>query len=569
MKYYARRKEMIKNGLYILIGAVGIGWITHHLKIIQLEDKDLVVDQVLEAPVISVSEQEISLNIDEIIKNAAKPLSKESIAHIVMNNLPGGDYFDYVKIKQEPVQKVEITYSTKQYEEMLSKARKDQMSLIDASIVMGLYPEVDVIEVNILEKVGKYSKILYRPDLEDYFGIEMDTKDDKNTFERMAKEFLDAEHVSAYWNRKHPYDSYLGEEVEAFYKTNFPVIQDKEQIFPYINEALEESLVEKYGYKLFLQGLKYDNALMNYYCAYRLVEYYDSIYKEEIMLELANCQVHSQDLRVQNACRSVIDFLTNLQENEVRVLDRYKETTLGGGEKLFALNERGLRVLAKWEGKVQAGIDIVSISPRNNYLLCMAVTSERNYIYLLPIQSNDEIQTFVLQEDGVYVLENSERVKKGDELINLMNSSIKKSEEEIENSLFDWYYAAFVKILVGEEKYIYDGVTNQLRTYEQFNNNFDRNDLQTYLDERFRYAVKKSSFYYPTKAETHCIYIGEEKIVVREYSYAGLKNVELNEQKGEEEVLKGRRWERGKLVVNYSGNNQEIIRALDEIMKKD
>lgn len=567
MKGYSRRKEMIKNGIYIVVGVVGIVLITNQLQAVGVENDKQVVKEVEEMPVISVSEQELSLNIEEIIKSSEAPISSEHMTEL-MTKLPEKEYLQKVEIKlgvkPGEVQKVAITYDTKQYEQMLSKARKDQMSLIDASIIMALYSEIDRVEVSILEKDSKYFRILYRPDLEDYFGIKMDTKDNRNAFERIAKEFLDAEHVSAYWNRKHPYDSELGEEVEAFFKLNFPILQDTQETFPYIDEEMEESLVEKYGYKLFLQGLKYDNPLMNYYCAYRLVEYYDSIHKEEIMLELANCQVHSKDSRVQNACGVAVELLTNLQDGEVRLFDRYKETTLGGGEKLFKIDKSGISVFAKWEGSVPAGLNIVSISPRNSYVLCMAVTNERNYIYALPIQAQDKVQVFSLKEEGAYITDTNESVKKGDELINLMNSRIHKSKKEIENSVFEWYYASFVKVIVDGENYIYDGETNQLMTYDEFSSQFDQKKLQAYLDERFKYTVKKSSFYYPTKAEASCIYIDEEKLVIREYSYIGQKTVEFNSP--EEKTLQGRRWDKGKVVVNYSGNNQEIIRALNEIM---
>ena len=554
---------MIKNGIYIVVGVVGIILITHELQAIGAENDKQVVKEAEEMPVISVSEQELSLDIEKIIESAKAPISDEGMTELI-TKLPGGEYFQKAIVQQGEVQKVTITYDTKQYAQILSKARKDQLSLIDASVTMALYPEIDRVEVSILEKDDNYSRILYRPDLEDYFGIKMDIEDNISAFERIAKEFLDAEHVSAYWNRKHPYDSDLGEEVEAFFKLNFPILQDNQVTFPYIDEEMEEVLVEKYGYKLFLQGLKYDNPLMNYYCAYRLVEYYDSIHKEEIMLELANCQVHSKDPRVQNACEAVVELLTNLQDDEVRLFDRYKETTLGGGEKIFKIDESGISVFAKWEGSVPAGLNVVSISPRHSYVLCMAVTDERNYIYELPIKAQDSMQTFSLKEDGAYVINEGAYVKKGDELIDLMDNQIHKSKKQIENSIFDWYYASFVKIIVEGETYIYDGDTNQLITYEQFSNYFDQKKLQAYLDERFRYTARKSSFYYPTKAETSCIYIDEEKIVIREYSYVGQKKVELNNP--EEKTLQGKRWDKGKVAINYSGKNQEIIRALDEIM---
>ena len=563
MKYYSRRKETLKNAIYIVVGAAGVILITHQLQAVGVENDKQIVKEVDEVPVIAVSEQELSLNIEEILKNSQTPISQEKMAQLVVK-LPAREYLKKVEINSGAVQKVTITYDTGQYEQMLSKARKDQISLIDASVIMALYSEIDRVEVKIVEKEGEYFKILYRPDLEDYFGIKMDTKDNRNAFERIAKEFLDAEHVSAYWNQKHPYDSELGEEVEAFFKLNFPILQDAEETFPYIDEQMEEALVEKYGYKLFLQGLKYDNPLMNYYCAYRLVEYYDSIHKEEIMLELANCQVHSKDSRVQKACADVVELLTNLQEDEVRLVDRYKETTLGGGEKLFKIDKNGISVFAKWEGSVPAGLNVVSISPRNSYVMCMAVTNERNYIYVLPIQSQDKMQVFSLKEEGAYKLEQNESVKKVDELINLMNNQIHKSKKQIENSVFEWYYASFVKVIVDGEDYIYDGEANQLMTDEAFNNQFDQKKLQAYLDERFKYTIKKSSFYYPTKAQTHCIYIDEEKLVIREYSYIGQKTVEFNSP--EEKALQGKRWDKGKVVVNYYGKNQEIIRALNEIM---
>lgn len=563
MKYYVRRKEVIKCFFYLVLGVIGIIYITSQLEMINL--KSMSANESVEVPIISVSEKDTSVNIEQLTNCYNLDIDEENMQLFVKAYLPGGHYFSGIDARIEENRKMIISYCTEQEEQILSKAKKDQIALVDASVMMGLYEELDSVEVEIKEKLDSYRKVFYRPDLEDYFGIRIYSKDNKNAFERIVKEFFDAEHVNNYWNRKHPYDSELGEDVENFYKLNFPVIRENENVFPYIDEALGHNLAEKYGYAFFVQGLKYENPLINYYCAYRLIEYFNTSYKEEIMLELANCEVHTKDGRVKNACKQVIDLMSKLNEDELRVFDRYKETTLGGGKTLYYIDQGGMKELARWEGSENVGMDVLSLSTHKDYLLGVAVSGERNYIYLIPTKSN---KTYSLNEQGVYDKSSGELVEQSKELISLVGMNSSYLEEELKRSILDWYYDALIKIKVGEDSYIYDGKLGKLMTEEQFTQNFDLGYLKSFLDESFHYTVKKSNFYHETKADTSCIYIGEEKLVVREYDYLTQKSLELSRQKDKEQMLKGKRWSKGKIVINYSGNNQEIIRSLDSMMEE-
>ncbi|MBE6024577.1 MAG: hypothetical protein E7231_15590 [Cellulosilyticum sp.] len=563
MKGYSRKKESVKSGLCILLGIVGVYFISEYLQTIYIDDEIPVISEIEEVgQEIVTSEIDNTLNIEAIYEWSTKILDEGNLGQLITQYLPGGAYLKSAHLQQEkePYQ-IKLTYYSEQYDKVLSKARKDQIALVDASILMSLYPDIDTIQIETMVEEKIYHKTLYRPDLEEYFGIRLEAQEGKKTFERIAKEFMSADAVSSYWGEKHLYDSPLGEEVEAFFKMNFPVVDEMNQVFPYIDEDLEQELVEEYGYSLFLQGLAYENPLMNYYSACRLIEYYGQQSTEEIMLELATCATKSEDLRVQQVCQRGVDLLKPLQEDETKVFGRFEETVLGGGRKIYKIDQEGISVLAKWKGQAQAGLKVLSLSPNNQYVLCKAQTNLQSYYYVVPLKKDYE-----LSEEGVY----KEQKKYQLELVDKLEEAL--GEEEIEQAIaeeditFVWELDSLLNIQVGEHILVYDVQKAYLQTREAFEQEFDLDDLKRYFEGNFEVNIETDQRV-RGKDKAQVLSINQE--ILKIYSYANVtqKNIALVSEQEDIKQKVGKRWSKGKLIVDYSGQSEEIIQVLNQAMQ--
>ena len=63
-----------------------------------------------------------------------------------------------------------------------------------------------------------------------------------------------------YMSQRYTYTTELGEEIDRFFKTNFPIGQISQGAeIPYMDEDLGEELVREYGYQLFVEGIKFYN----------------------------------------------------------------------------------------------------------------------------------------------------------------------------------------------------------------------------------------------------------------------------------------------------------------------
>lgn len=565
MRYYSRRKETIKSVVYILVGVVGIYAVSEKLQALNIDDEVMPIQEVTSLQLNEVSEPTFTLKTEKIYKWADQELDEAQLTRLLRDELLGGGYFKSVHLQQTKAPySIEISYQSNHYDQMLSKSKKDQIVLLDASILLSLYPEIDVVEVNIVVGDEKYNKVMNRPDLEAYFGVSIAANGDKNTFERIAEEFMDQECVSEYWNMKHPYDSKLGEDVSAFYKMKFPIVQEEAQTFEYIDEDLAIELVQKYGYKLFLEGLSYDNPLINYYCAYRLTEYYDSGNQEEIMLELATCETKSKNEKVQEACQTSIDLLSKLDDKEIRVFGRFGENVLGGGKKLYLIDDKEFGVFASWNGEKAAGLKVLSLSPDKKYVLCQANTVEETYTYVLPVDTDGEKDTaYTINENGVY---NESKLHTA-EMTSLLSERLTNQNIDKENVGFEWYLEGLMKVTVDGQSFIYNIEENTLITEEKFIQEFDSQILTKYLSTYFNVSEQVAvPFYKETTAKTKKVMLGENQIIVREYDSMAKKNIEQIQKAEEEKKIHGKRWSKGKIIVHYSGSNKDVIRALDEAM---
>lgn len=564
MKHYSRKKETLKSLLYLLIGVFGIWVVNNKLQVLAIEKKSVSVEATKEGTSEQYEKQGFDLDCTQIFSWKQKEFSEQSIRELIESQLLGGTYIEHVDLNlSNPSGYISLRYKIGEYNGMFSDARKDQIALLDASILMSLYDEINTVKVDIQMENALYSKVLYRPDLEAYYHADISAYQDLSVFERIAGEFIDSQNVSMYCKMKHPYDSLMGEEVENFYKMNFPVSLDKVHKMQYIDEELENDLVNKYGYKLFLQGLQYDNDQMNYYSAYRLMEFYESGKREEIQLALAACEIKTNCEEVKSACQKVIDFLSSLDQREMRIVGRFAESSLGGGKKIYALDERGLYVIATWQDEMEAGLSVVSVSPNNQYVLCKAITSKRSYYYILPIRPEaGEMESYIINETGIY----EDNVEYASELVALVNrQSVEADSQEMELK-FEWYLNALLQITDGTNKYYYDMERNTLETEAEFDKNFGKSFVIQYLNQHYHVTEKAASFYYPVRAEATSLLIGQEKIVVREYTSMAQKNIDLFKNAEAESKIVGRTWSKGRVIINYAGNQSDIIERISEIM---
>lgn len=567
MKYNGRKKENIKNTLIVLIGIVCLYCITMNLRNIEASTEMIELEEI-EGQNVIIEEKNIELDIDNLYESMGQAINEEEISRVVIQVL-GESYLPEVEIdSKEQSYGVIITYDETNKEQSLSKVKKEQVALVDACLLMSLFNDIDVVTIRNIRGETYEEKVIYRPDLEDYFGISLRTVDNKNTFARIANEFLSSEAVSSYWNMKHPYDSNLGEAVEKFYKYNFPSDWKIDEALPYIDETLGSDLAGQYGYKFFIQGLNYEHPLMNYYAAYRLIEYYGNSNIDEILLELASCKNKSSSEEVKAACTFVMNVLSSrLEEDEVIIFTRYSESEFQGGKKLYGLVGEKLVEIATWQGEEPGGFEVISVSSNKKSVLCKIHTLGKSYLYMIPIDTT-----------GGYVV-NETAVQKGEQIISREITNLMKEvalNEEMDSKVLQDIDAGAIQsrwllknVLIlsirGEESFVYDGNKDSLLSEDAFSQRFNTDYLVEGLKEKFDTLTEKEMTHTNEKYQVKEITIHNEKIIVYEYDNKMQKNIELLKEKQQENQVE-KQWSKGKIYVTYSGDQTDIINTLNMLM---
>ena len=567
MTYCGRKKENLRNVLIILVGLVGLFCITMHLRSLKAAE-EVIKSEEIESRAVVTEEKNIELDTDKLYESMNQVVNQQEISQVIAQ-VSGDNNIPVIEIdNREQSYSVTLTYNESSTEQSIEKAKKEQVVLLDSCLLMSLFPEIDVVIVKGISGEEHYEKVMYRPDMEDYFGMSLVDINSKAAFERVANEFLSSEAVSVYWSRKHPYDSKLGEEVEKFFKCNFPSQWQTDVALPYIEEALEADLFEKYGYKLFIQGLNYDHPLMNYYSAYRLIECYGNSNVDEILLELASCRSSSDNKQVQAACTFVMNVLSSrLEESEILIFTRYGESVLQGGKKLYGILEDKLVELASWQGEEAGGFEVVSVSNNKKNVLCKIHTSERSYLYMIPIDNM-----------GGYVV-NEMTVQKGEQVISREITNMMKEValdgswssnalQSIDEGTFQsrWLFGNVIVFAINEElSFVYDSDKGSLVDEALFNENFDATYLLQGLRERFSELTEREIITAETKFEIREVYINQEKLLIYEYNSRIEKNLDLIKEKQEQEV-QDKGWRKGEIYVTYDGNQTAIIDILNKLM---
>ena len=556
MNYNGRKKDNIKNGLILLIGLVCLWGLTMNLRSAEAAIEEMDTDEIVSQTIIT-EEKNIEIEVNELYQSMGQAVEVEEIRNVVMQVL-GDSYFPEIEIDGKgQFYSVTIIYDETNKDQVLSKAKKEQVALVNACLLMSLFNDIDDVTTRNVRGETYDEKVIYRPDIEDYFGISLEAANHKNTFTRIANEFLSSEAVDTYWSMKHPYDSQLGEVVEKFYKCNFPSKWEEEETFPYVDETLGADLVEQYGYKFFIQGLNYEHPLMNYYAAYRLVEYYGDRNLDEILLELASCKNKSDNKEVQAACTWVMNILSShLEEDEVFVFTRYSKSELQGDRKLYGLVGEKLVELASWQGEQPGGFEVISVSNNKKSVLCKIHTLEESYLYMIPI---DTIGGYVVNESAV---------QRGEEIISReLTNLIKEIGSQDESNLQSkWLFQNVLVLSASEGKsFVYDGDKDSLLDEDTFNQTFDTAYLVKGLKEKFENITEKEIIQDDEKYQIKEIDINNEKLLVYEYDSRMQKHMDLLKEEHEEASIE-KQWSKGKIYVTYKGIQSDIISALNKLM---
>lgn len=566
--YIRRREETTKNIIVLLIGIICLGLVTMNL-INSKGSKEVVeLEQILPHSV-DAEESHIQFKIEEVYQSDKQIVNKEDIEKIITKVL-GTSYLPEIQIEgKKGFYGVVITYNETNQEPNISKRKREQVALIDACLLMHLFDEVDVVTVKYTQSKMNEQRILYRLDLEDYFKISFRNYPEQKMFSKLIEEFLNSDKVSEYWSMKHPFDSSLNEEVEKFYKCNFPTQWDTlEEGLTYIDEDLGRVLNQQYGYKFWIQGLKYDHPIMNYYAAYQLIQYYGDNNLDEILLELASCKIRTKNLQVKQACDFIMNVLSKaLEPDKCVIFTTYNELIMQEREQLYGIVDNQLIQVATWQGEGQAGFEVVSLSSDKRSVLCKLHTFNGEYLYVIPIDTVGGYQvneTVVQREEVIYSRELMNLIKEvvlneemGDEVMREIDEGKLQSR---------WLFKDVLLLSVSaEESFVYDGKQNSLCSETFFNQGFDAEYLLEGLKERFIDLEEKEVDALSNECRIQEITIGTEKIWVYEYESKRQKNIALLKEKQEIKPLQTR-WSKGKIYVIYEGRDRELIKILDLLM---
>ena len=98
MRYYGRRRETIKNTIYIIIGLISLCFVSVKLQSLNIDEKIVVTNEEVEGQVGMESEQDLVLDVDKIYQWSNKPLDETQLSALLSAYLPGGGYLEKVSM---------------------------------------------------------------------------------------------------------------------------------------------------------------------------------------------------------------------------------------------------------------------------------------------------------------------------------------------------------------------------------------------------------------------------------------------------------------------------------------
>lgn len=566
MKLEGRKRQLIECGIVMTAGLLLLVGITLYRQ--EIEDVEAVEKKAEEvATKLSHKPQEIRqamIDTKMLYNQGLQPLTQKHLETVV-SGLLGNHYLKQTVLQKENLpQAVTLFYVINTQEQGLSKINRQQMALVNACSLMSLYSQIDLVKIVIEQDSEIYEQTLYRPDFEDYFSVSTLEASNLETFERFAEEFLDTDCVSTYSNCKKLFDSYLGDEVSDFYKTYFPIMKAKDEItLGKVDLEEEEGLIEKYGYKLFIQGLCYPNPSMNYYAAYQLMEDYESSHLEEILVELIACQQNTENEQVKSACKQAIDVISYKEVDTPKLFTKFNEIGSYLEPKVQGIIKGKFMSLAQWKEKEPAQIKVISMSPNHKQALCEIVTQERAYLYVLPI---DEVGGYRFNK--VHVLKDESIVSKELYQYLLEKEELNQTEIDLLNSksvTHKWLDGDLLELEVSGHTYIYQCQRKILQTEEVFRENYSIEDFRNSLEQQFSVSLIGNYKLESLNASLIKLKVGKEVISIYEFPMQIAMQQALLKQ---EALLKApHRWQQGKIIICYQGKDEVLLEKIQTILK--
>ncbi len=350
------------------------------------------------------------------------------------------------------------------------------------------------------------------------------------------------------------------------------------------NEDLGKELVQEHGYKFFLEGLMNDNPYVQWYSAYRLVEFYNSGSKEEIMMALAQVEQNTSYKEVENACRFTMNILSQTPEQEEKIscsdegemiFTRFFETNLGGGQKVYIIKGEKLSELFVWKDQEYlAGVKEVKIAKDGSYAWIYLQKGNQLYNYVIDLQETKypyyATRNTLLSNDG----------EQGNELLELSRSLMDKVSEQ-EPFLLDgvqvegnWTEDNTLQIACGEERYTYLPDTKELKIgYKaEWDEYYDYTRFVKELEDKGIPFQQKAHYYssvFSTIREE--LSIGKESVLIYEYNTSEeMQSISnsinpLGTKLGNKTISNKQNthlYKKGRLIVLYYGANKEIMDTL-------
>lgn len=577
MKRVVGIRERVVNLCIILTGIIAILIITIITPRLQLRYEQK--DEFLQEEKLELwQEEENRLLIDSRALFNYKGISiyDEEKLKLLISMLPEGNRIETLTIGNEVGQfGILIKYKDMPSHGISSKNTMEQIVLINSTILMSLCNDLNGVITKIDKGEGIEERVVYKGDLDRYFEADIRLSWLLEDFEKYSGHFLNKEAIFKYTGQKYTYSASLGKEVDCFFKLNFVETQRlQENEIPYMDEDMGQALVNKYGYKLFVEGLKYDNDYMNYYSAYRLLEFYNEIDLEEVLVELAICKNRTTSESVKLACAYVMGVLGDSSTGKTVWITRFRENTYGGGKKVYMIKEQEIKEWGKWQQPT--AVRKCTISPNEEMVWCYGESLNQSYAYVLPVENKESYnlgKEIVLREDGEEAPELTSMAKEQLQEKGLIVAAELENDMEIQE---EWFKEIFLKIQLTSNKIkqsqdlFYNPVNRRLTLVTNEGEELSLAQLVYELSDILVWGEDTNMAQEALEIEGVRLYLNEAYVTV--YEYGSMAEREKHSQSlraeiGEDHINKKvYLFEKGRVLIRYEGTEDQVINELTQAL---
>ena len=566
---FPRANDSIFYFSIMLIGMISMIFITNYSEHIKLSYESK-MKELMPLEELPLQEEGININVDRLLEYRGVSLSDIDKIEDLIDELPIGEFVKEVVIGNDAgIYGAYIEYDISSYASEINDTRVEQKILINSVVLMSLCKDINSINFELVTDKSIEQRLFYRVDIEDYLGekIIVNNKYSEDRFRANIEHFLQIDNVSKYFEGVTTYKSEVSNEIDVFYKSNFPIEgQILEEKMPYMPEDLGTNLVKEYGCTLFVEGLKYENDYIKYYSIYRLIEFYGSENLEEIIVELAICKNNTLNEDIKSACEYVSNILTDSVYNKDMWIPRYMENNAGGGTKLYRLHDNQLKLWGVFEQPTK--IEDIITSPDNKNVWIVGQSQGNKFVFILPI----------LGEEIVYIQSNQAVVGQNiyPEIILLASKELKLDDVNaralISQVTGEWYFGSYMHINIynkeGRNRLFYNPQSKTIKLNNNQLNNMELEQMLYTLSKDMSIGIEEAEL---LESETEIIKacIGQNYITIYQKdkhseiirtlkdSYKKVVDTGITKVPGI--------YENNKIAVSYIGDNEVIKNKLEEL----